>query len=120
MITAGLAVKYRWHERFFAPSVHAVCAAGGHVEVWHRGPDWVREFLGPDFLAEATSLSLNNPSLSDAEISRLVQRFPHLEDLDLSNTQFGDDVRHIIGGSTRFAESGSLPDQRHGQLRSAI
>jgi hypothetical protein len=66
VVVAVVAVvfKYRWHERFFAPSVHAVRAEGGHVSLEPVSSEWVRALFGQDFLATATSLSLHNAELS--------------------------------------------------------
>jgi Leucine-rich repeat (LRR) protein len=87
---AAIAVKNGWQERFFAPTVHAVRAAGGHVQFEHKAPEWAQALFGPDCAAQMESVSLPGTALSDQELGRLLRRLPQISNLYLNNSRLAD------------------------------
>jgi hypothetical protein len=75
-----------------------------------NGPALLRNLLGENFFSEVYAVYHNNATLSDDEI-KLLERFPHLQDLNLSGC-------HISAvGFARIANLTSLRDLALGGIR---
>ena len=97
----GLIFKFRWHEPWLSPGVHALRAAGGNVTLTANKSVWLRAIAGEDFLATADSLSLRNSRLSDEEVAALLKPFEDVQWLDLAEMQLGPATNSEL---TRFTK----------------
>jgi Leucine-rich repeat (LRR) protein len=75
-----------------------------------NGPALLRNLLGENLFSEVYAVYHNNAALSDDEIE-LLERFPHLQDLNLSGCHFR------VAGLTRIARLTSLRDLALGGIR---